>query len=419
VLATGTPVSPHAAAQPDWDSRRLSLVVLPFENIGNDPDQEYFVDGVTDSLTTDLSRMRGMLVIGRNTAFTYKAKHIDLKQIGHELGVRYVLEGSVQRAGNRMRVNTQLIDATTGIHLWAERFDKPLADLFEMQDEIVTRIERQLGTQLITAEARRANRSANPDSLDMYFQGMSWVYKGSNAECLSEARRYFERALTVDPGNVQAIVMRAYADLGADPFIQAKDRAVRLAATEATLTNVLSLDPEHAFAHACLGLLQILTNRAVAGIAECERALALARNLVTAHALIGLAKMHIGRCEETDAHIQEAIRLSPRDSFAYSWMSIAGYAKLLLGSDEEAVSLYRRSIELNRNEPFAHFHLAAALAHLGQLAESHAALQAGLAIRPGLTIRHYKARSLSDNPTYLLQRERVIEGLRKAGVPEG
>ena len=129
--------------------------------------------------------------------------------------------------------------------------------------------------------------------------------------------------------------------------------------------------------------------------------------------------MHIGRCEETDAHIQEAIRLSPRDSFAYTWMSIAGYAKLLLGSDEEAVTLHRRSIEFNRNEPFAHFHLAAALAHLGQLAESQAALQAGLAIRPGLTIRHYKARSLSDNPTYLLQQERVIEGLRKAGVPEG
>src|SRR5215813_3994995 len=137
-------------------------------------------------------------------------------------------------AGNRMRVNTQLIDARTGIHLWAERFDKPLADLFEMQDEIVARIERQLGTQLITAEARRANRSANPDSLDMYFQGMSWVYKGSNAECLSEARRYFERALTVDPGNLQVIVLRAYVDLMVAPPTQRKDRVVPLAASEAT-----------------------------------------------------------------------------------------------------------------------------------------------------------------------------------------
>ena len=124
-------------------------MVLPFANIGGDPEHEYFVDGVTESLTTDLSRMNGMSVIGRNTAFTYKGKHVDLKRLGHELGVRYVLEGSVQRGGNRMRVNAQLIDTETGNHLWAERFDKPVADLFEMQDEIVARLARQLGTQLI------------------------------------------------------------------------------------------------------------------------------------------------------------------------------------------------------------------------------------------------------------------------------
>ena len=155
-------------------------MVLPFANIGGDPEQEYFVDGVTESLTTDLSRMSGMLVIGRNTAFTYKGKHVDLKQIGHELGVRYVLEGSVQRGGNRMRVNAQLIDAATGNHLWAERFDKPLADLFDMQDEIVARLAGQLGTQLITAEARRAERAPNPNSLDLYFQGMACVSQGKH-----------------------------------------------------------------------------------------------------------------------------------------------------------------------------------------------------------------------------------------------
>jgi len=167
-----------------------------------------------------------------------------------------------------------------------------------------------------------------------------------------------------------------------------------------------------------LGFLKILTNRACDGIADCEQALALNRNLVTAHALIGLAKIYTGRCEETDAHIQEAIRLSPRATFAYTWMSIAGLAKLLLGSDEEAAILYRRSIELNRNEPLAHFYLAGALAHVGRLAEARAALQAGLAIEPRFTIRGYQARLSSDNPTYLLQSERVIAGLRKAGVPE-
>ena len=157
---------------------RLSIVVLPFANLGGDAEQEYFVDGVTESLTTDLSRIRSSFVIGRNTAFTYKGKAVDLKQIGRELSVRYVLEGSVQRGGNRMRVNVQLIDAETGNHLWAERFDKPLADLFDMQDEIVARLASTLNAQLVTAEARRAEKAPNPDSTDLYFQGMAWFYKG-------------------------------------------------------------------------------------------------------------------------------------------------------------------------------------------------------------------------------------------------
>src|SRR5882757_4663076 len=187
-LPKGTePALLKEAALAKSDPPRLSIVVLPLANLGGDPELEYFVDGVTENLTTDLSRMSGMLVIGRNTAFTYKGKHVDLKQIGHELGVRYVLEGSVQRGGNRMRVNAQLIDAATGNHLWAERFDKPLADLFDMQDEIVARLAGQLGTQLITAEARRSEWAANPDSLDLYFQGMACAAKGMTPEYLSRA----------------------------------------------------------------------------------------------------------------------------------------------------------------------------------------------------------------------------------------
>ncbi len=167
---------------------RLLIVVLPFANLGGDPDQEYFVDGVTESLTTDLSRMSGSFVIGRNTAFTYKDKAVDLKRIGRELGVRYVLEGSVQRGGgNRMRVNVQLIDAETGNHLWAERFDKPLADLFDMQDEIVARLARALNTQLVAAEARRAEQSPHPDSMDVYFQGMACVNKGLTPDYLGSS----------------------------------------------------------------------------------------------------------------------------------------------------------------------------------------------------------------------------------------
>ena len=178
VYATGSeparqPQSSAEPAAPKSGPPRLSIVVLPFANMGGDPEQEYFVDGVTESLTTDLSRINGSFVIGRHTAFTYKGKAVDLRQIGRELNVRYVLEGSVQRGGNRLRVNVQLIDAESGAHLWADRFDKPLADLFDMQDEIVARLANALNSQLITAEARRSERTAVPDSMDLYFQGMA------------------------------------------------------------------------------------------------------------------------------------------------------------------------------------------------------------------------------------------------------
>ena len=192
---------------------RLSMVVLPFANIGGDLEHEHFVDGVTESLTTDLSRIRGGLVIARNTAFTYKGKPFDMKSIGRELNVRYVLEGSVQRGGNRLRVNVQFIDAETGNHLWAERFDKPVADLFDMQDEIVARLAGAMNAQLVAAEARRAERTLNPNSIDLYFQGMAWLNKGLTPNHVAQARTFFDRALLADPENVDALVGSAGADV--------------------------------------------------------------------------------------------------------------------------------------------------------------------------------------------------------------
>jgi TolB-like protein len=177
---------------------RLSMVVLPFANFGGDPEQEHFVDGVTESLTTDLSRIPGAFVIARNTAFTWKGKPFDVKQIGRELNVRYAVEGSVQRGGSRVRVNVQLVDARTGAHLWAERFDKPVADLFDMQDEIVARLANQLGAELVSAEARRAARAPNPDSFDLTLQGTNLLRKGSTSEKnLKEAGACFDRALSL------------------------------------------------------------------------------------------------------------------------------------------------------------------------------------------------------------------------------
>lgn len=397
----------------------LSIVVLPFANLSGDPEQDYFVDGVTENLTTDLSRISGSLVIARNTAFTYKGKAFDVKQIGRELSVRYALEGSVQRGANRMRVNVQLVDTETGNHLWAERFDKPLADLFDMQDEIVARLAGALNAQLVAAEARRAERASQPDSMDLYFQGRAWLNKGSTADSRAQARGFFERALALDPGNIDALVGAAWVDVRTGNSYTTDDRAACFAVAEAALTKTLSLSPEHAMAHQVLGLILISTNRAAQGIAECERALALDRNLAMAHGAIGLAKYSMGRGEETEWHVQEAFRLSPRDTSAYRWMMYAGFAKLLLGADEQAVARLRRSVEMNRNFPLAHFYLAAALAHLGRLDEARYAVQAGLALDPTFTISRFRARASSDNPTYLNQRERVRDGMRKAGLPEG
>ena len=191
-------------------------MVLPFANIGGDPEQDYFVDGVTESLTTDLSRINGAFVIARNTAFTFKGKPVDVKKLGRELNVRYVLEGSVQRAGNRLRVNVQLVDAETGNHLWAERFDKPVADLFDMQDEIVSRLANALDAELIAAEARRAERSLHPDAMDLVFQGRSWFNKGLTPDYMAQARRFFEKAMALDPENVEAMVGLARVDASLD-----------------------------------------------------------------------------------------------------------------------------------------------------------------------------------------------------------
>jgi TolB-like protein/class 3 adenylate cyclase len=420
-LGVGQTAKPVPTPAPEKSAPpRFSMVVLPFANIGGEPEQEHFVDGVTESLTTDLSRIRGAVVIGRNTAFTYKGKAVDLKQIGRELNVRYVLEGSVQRGGNRMRVNVQLIDAETGNHLWAERFDKPLADLFDMQDEIVARLANALNTELIAAEARRAEKAPTPDSMDLNFQGLAWLNMGQTPDNAAQAHSFFDRVLTADPHNVEALVgsARAHVLEGGMSFVT--DPAAAFAAAEAKLAKALSSVPNHARAHLILGAVYIWTKRAAEGIAECEHALALDRNLANAYSTIGLGKVFIGRAEETEAHVAEALRLSPRDPLAYNWMTFAGIAKARLGSWEQAVAWCRRSIEANRNHPLTYFTLAVALAQLGREDDAHSAVKAGLALNPAFTVSSARATYIpvSDDPTYLAQTEAVLDGMRKAGVPE-
>jgi tetratricopeptide (TPR) repeat protein len=254
--------------------------------------------------------------------------------------------------------------------------------------------------------------------MDLYFRGRASANKGLTLENTAQARCFYERALELDPSNIEALVGTAWVDFASvTNFLS--DRSTRAAAAEAVLTKVLSLTPDHALAQHLLGGIHIYTNRAAEGIAKCEYSLHLDRNLAAAHSIIGLAKMFLGRAGETESHVLEALRLSPRDTQAHSWMAVAGSAKLYLARDDEAAAWLPRSIETNRNFPLAHFFLASCLAHLGQISDARAATMAGLALDPTFSIHRFRTGASSDNPTYLAQRERVYEGMRKAGVPDG
>jgi TolB-like protein/class 3 adenylate cyclase len=299
--------SPAAAPPP------LSLVVLPFANIGGGPEQDYFVDGVTESLTTDLSRISGAFVIARNTAFSYKGRPVDAPSLARELRVRYVLAGSVQRSGEAMRVNVQLFEAETGTQLWAERFDKPVSDLFTMQDEIVSRIANTLKAEIVSAEARRAARTANPDALHLWLRGFDWIQRGgANPESLASARDCFAHALTIDPDNVDAMTGLALVDTISAATYAFDDPPELMTAAETTILKALGLAPRHAMAHYCFGQVLNLTRRPERAIAELNEALALDRNLALAHAQIGSVKIALVRAEEAKAHIAEAMAQSAR-----------------------------------------------------------------------------------------------------------
>ena len=267
---------------------------------------------------------------------------------------------------------------------------------------------------------RDARNRREADSMDLYFQGLAWQNKGVAPDYLARARSFFDRALTADPDNVDALIGSARADAleGAHFFVT--DPLAAFKAAETKLTKALSSVTDHALGHMFLGCVEIFTKRAAEGIAECEHALALDRNLVHAHSYIGLGKILIGRAEETETHVGEALRLSPRDTVAYVWMSIAVIAKSSLGLWDQAILWSRRAIEANRNYPHSYFWLAAALAHLGRLDEARSAVTTGLALNPAFTVFRARAAwtAMSDNPVHHAGIESVLEGMRKAGVPE-
>ena len=314
---TAVAAAPAAIAQP-LVAPRLSIVVLPFANLSNDPEQQYFADGITEDVTTDLSRISHMFVISRNTAFTYKNKPVDAKQIGRELGVRYLLEGSVQRSGSRVRVTAQLIDAETDAHLWAERFDRDTGDLFALQNEITSRIAVALNLELTGREAARPTN--NPDAVDYILRGRAAYWKPASREQRTETIGLFERALALDPDSVEAQSSLANELAARAGEGWADSPAADVARAEELVARALATSPRNALAHYAKGTVLRMQGRYEEAIPEYETVLALGdRNWVYVYALnfLGRCKFLTGSIEEVIPLSEQAIRLSPRDPYIY------------------------------------------------------------------------------------------------------
>ena len=403
-------------------SPRLSLVVLPFLNIGGGAEDDPFVDGVTETLITDLSRSPGVFVISRSTAFAYKGKSIDVRQIGHELGVRYVLEGSVQNAAGRMRFNAQLVDAESGGHLWAERFDKQRADLLDMQDEVTTRLARSIHIEMIAAESRRAarERPGRLDAVDHTLLGWAAWNRNLSLDSARQARRFFETALRLDEHNVEALIGFANSHMWEVNMSYASDdRAAQIRAAETAAKQALVLAPDSAEAHVTYGTILYAMRVPKRALREFEFAIGLDANLARAHAYLGQLKFSLGRAPDTRAHVAEAMRLSPRDPFLFHWHFFIGVADVYLGRVVHGIESLRKSVEINPNWGLAQFVLAGALALAGLLPEAAEVRAVAQRLVPNFTIARFRAGAASDNPVYLAQRDQFYNGLRLAGVPEG
>jgi TolB-like protein len=414
----GETATAHEAAEPA--SPRLSVVVLPFLNIGGSTEDDHLVDGITETLTTDLSRCSGVFAISRNTAFAYKGKPIHTRQIGRELGVRYVLEGSVQNAGERIRFNAQLVDAESGAHLWAERFDKQRTDLLDMQDEVTTRLARTIHIELIAAESRRAARE-HPDrldSIDHTLHGWAAWNQHLSLEVARKSRHFFEAALRLDENNVGALMGFASAHMWEVNMYVSNDRAGQIRAAETAATKALALAPDSANAHLTYGIVLFSMRAPERALREFEFALSLDSNLAIAHGYLGLVKVFLGLAGESRTHVAEAMRLSPRDPLLFFWHFFIGVAEIHLGRVVHGLESLRKSVEINPNWGLSQFVLAGALALAGLLVEAAEVCAVARRLAPNFTIAKFRAEAVSDDPVYLVMREHFSEGLRLAGVPE-
>jgi TolB-like protein len=410
----------EAIARPDI-APRLSLVVLPFANLNNDPEQDYFADGITTDLTTDLAQMPGAFVIGRGTAFTYKNKQIDFRTLGKDLGIRWAVEGAVRRTGDQVRVNVSLTDIASDRDVWSDRFDGDRTNLAALQDQITARLARSLNIELIQAESRRSevDRSTNPDAVDFTMRGWAKLYEPQSKIQNVQAKDLFDSALRLDPDNVEAMIGKARC-LAADAnnrwsasVVEDKKQAIDL------IHRVLSKSSASASAHTTKATI-LLFGHPEEALAEYDAALEIDPNNPAVYAAKAIAFIVLGRAREAFSPIQLALRLSPRDPLAFQWRRGLCNAHLHLHQYGEAIEECRRSANLNNLSWYAYADLTSAYGATGQLEQAQQSLTELNKLRPDFTIHWYRdlGYSISTNPQFRREFDDILDGLRKGGVRE-
>jgi adenylate cyclase len=402
------PIASNAPAE----AAHLSIVVLPFANLSGDPSEDYFADGITENLTTDLSRIRNSFVIARNTAFTFKGKNLDAKEIGKELGVRYVLEGSVQRDQNRVRVNAQLIDAESGAHLWADRFEEDVADLFKLQDQVVGRLANSLGSELVKAEAEKGAHSKNPDAIDLtmrgwalYWQEESKPTKDKNDEALA----LFEQALKIDPNDPEALAGEAIC-YAIEHFNWANPETDYDAKVIGPADRAIAVAPDTMRAYWAKSVYLFISHRADEALRTADAGLAINPNYAPLYGTRSTAKSALGQFEQAKSDAQQGMRLSPRDPLVGVSHIRLGDAELGLGHFDAAIDEYLNATDSGFRPFYAYTNLAAAYALAGKMDEAKTALAEARRVNPKLTVK-WMIEHTPNLPA-------VFDGLRKAGLPE-
>ena len=392
-----------------------SIAVLAFQNMSGDPEQEYFADGIAEDVITALSRSRWLFVVARNSSFTYKGKSVDVRQVGRELGVRYVLEGSVRKSGNRVRISAQLIDAADGHHVWAERYDRGLEDIFAVQDEMTNQITSAIAPGIVAAEVQRA-QAKDAGELGTWERLMRahWHIQRFTPEDFKEAIRLLDDLLRQEPNNATALSDLAFASHFLGSFAWADDPEAAFARSREAARRAIALDDKDAAAHAMAAVGEFFSGRHDDAIRRLRRAIELDPNSSIARGMLGAAYTFGGEPELALQQAEAAIRLSPRDFLNVIWHITGAWAHFSAERFEEAAECAQRAVDWNPAFADAHGVLAASLAHLGRTAEARSSLDAFTGLISGPVTDQVAARPFR-RPA---DRERYLAGLQKAGLLE-